>query len=290
MNWWNRPEWAGFCAAVASSPADDTDRLVACDWLEERDDETAHARAAVIRAGCARNDRGLYVERHVQYGTNYRATYPAFPEPVFRDLARFETVGGFPVGVTFYSWKFDKGVALALRPFPVRRADLWPFEPDMANPDNPATAWDIGYQGPEGESGYGFRPKSWLTTVSAGAIITPYVPVWEDIQSGMERETILTRFYNRHTSFVPREVWAHLRRGPRGGTIQSYRRAAKAYEAVAKATFLALLHMQGVNPTDPRPPVANMPVTAFGFGETCRRADTILRETFPEVYAAGPVG
>lgn len=291
--WWESDQWAGFCAAVADNPADDTVRLVACDWLEgDVDDPTADARAAVIRKACERDERGNYVERHVQYGANYKPTYPAFPEPVFRDLARFETIGGFPVGVTFYAHKFDKPMALALKMFPIRRADLWPWEPRLSNPDNPGTGWDIGGVGPEGPDGLGFRSKAWLTvgreaTVMGGG---EYLAVWRGIEEGLDRESILTRFYLGNPTFVPRDVWAHLRRGRRGGTVTNFRRAEVAFRAVANATFLAFLNWQGVNPTDPRPPVATMPVESFRFGEVVRGAYDLHRETFPEVYAAGPVG
>lgn len=49
MHYTDRPEWAAFLQSILENPADDTVRLVLCDWLEELGEEEAGLKAEFIR-------------------------------------------------------------------------------------------------------------------------------------------------------------------------------------------------------------------------------------------------
>ena len=49
LDYQSHPEWDALAAAVRAAPGDDLPRLVAADWLDERADPNAKARAEFIR-------------------------------------------------------------------------------------------------------------------------------------------------------------------------------------------------------------------------------------------------
>jgi uncharacterized protein (TIGR02996 family) len=101
MNWWECAEWRAFTVAVLAAPDDTTARLVAADWLDERGDATAAARAALIRRQAAAPDEPLLLTP----GSGYAAA--GFPEPAYARAAGLAVFVGWPRWAAFLPHRFN---------------------------------------------------------------------------------------------------------------------------------------------------------------------------------------
>lgn len=102
MNWSETPEWAAFCRRVVQFPHDHTARLVAADWLNDRDDATATARAELIRQqidkpASLRLNRDEFASR-------------GFPESALSGARGLLIEGGWPVWAVFEPHRFYKAL------------------------------------------------------------------------------------------------------------------------------------------------------------------------------------
>lgn len=99
MNWWEMPEWVGFTRSIIANPDDNTARLVAADWLDERDDLNAKVRAQTIREQ-VNGIRPFFPLRPGMY------TLAGFPETGLHAAAGLVIDRGFPVWAVFLPHQF----------------------------------------------------------------------------------------------------------------------------------------------------------------------------------------
>lgn len=129
MSPYDHPEWHAFVAAIRENPDEDTPRVVAADWLDERGEA---ARAELIRVQCeyARLDTSRLTPRHQKLAARIVALLGSSPgrvELASRVFATFER--GFCERLSMPTWAwFDRGDEFSRREF-VRHVSLttWPL-------------------------------------------------------------------------------------------------------------------------------------------------------------------
>lgn len=101
MNWYDKPEWLGFTAAVLKNPDDTTARVVAADWLDDQDEPTASARARLIREQCSCGRECLPL-RPGEYARE------GLTEPAYQKTAALVVDRGWPLWAVFLPQCFNE--------------------------------------------------------------------------------------------------------------------------------------------------------------------------------------
>lgn len=188
MNWWDHPDWLAFAAQVAAEPKDDTRRLVAADWLDERGTELAGAaaargRAELIRVMCRPEftdaggkplplwvDAARLADPWVRDGARSLVSRATQGTPL-AGCCEVEWFRGFPRTACFEPWHFnDRVVPPVMRAEPVLRVEVAYVTPEGNELEPGADQWDWEC-GPE-DAATG-RFGSWAEMVRTVATLFP---------------------------------------------------------------------------------------------------------------------
>jgi uncharacterized protein (TIGR02996 family) len=250
--WWDEAEWLAFCRGVEAEPADDTVRLVAADWLDERNDPLAACRAALIREQIARTAEGAKPYWMWTRGPfHWRQTVKS--EVLLEQMmlllptghpmlacSMLEMERGFVRTAAWHPWTFStENAAPVMKAEPVLRAEITVIRPFIDETDGGAS-W--GESGPEDDAGW--LPEDGRIRILSGFLPDDPDPDLNTAGGRMTRameivrrgESLHRTIYVQNPGLLPGPVWDHLPR-ERGDTVNGWRHFAPAVQAAYKATW-----------------------------------------------------